>query len=81
MYLYWSLNIVVLQTLPGHCTLHNALQQYFILLMLTDGELTDMTETKRALIRASHLPMSVIIVGVGNADFAGMNALDCDEGL
>ena len=49
--------------------------------MLTDRELTDMVETKRALIRASHLPMSVIIVGVGNADFAGMNALDCDEGM
>ena len=57
------------------------MQQYFILLMLTDGELTDMTETKRALIHASRLPMSVIIVGVGNADFAGMNALDCDEGM
>lgn len=60
---------------------HNILQQYFILLMLTDGELTDMVETKRSLIRASHLPMSVIIVGVGNADFAGMNALDCDDGM
>ena len=57
------------------------LQSYFILLMLTDGELTDMGHTKTAIIRASRLPMSVIIVGVGDADFAGMNALDCDEGL
>lgn len=48
--------------------------------MLTDGELTDMKDTMLALIRASRLPMSVIIVGVGNADFSGMNALDCDEG-
>lgn len=48
--------------------------------MLTDGELTDMNDTKLAIIRASRLPMSVIIVGVGNADFAGMEALDCDEG-
>ena len=49
--------------------------------MLTDGELTDMGHTKTAIIRASQLPMSVIIVGVGDADFASMNALDCDEGL
>ena len=48
--------------------------------MLTDGELTDMKDTMLALIRASSLPMSVIIVGVGNADFAGMRELDCDEG-
>ena len=58
-----------------HCV-----QQYFVLLLLTDGELTDMKDTQLAIIRASRLPMSVIIVGVGNADFTGMNALDCDEG-
>lgn len=56
------------------------IQQYFILLMLTDGELTDMNDTKLALIRASRLPMSVIIVGVGNSNFSGMRELDCDEG-
>ena len=49
--------------------------------MLTDGVLTDMGHTKTAIIRASRLPMSVIIVGVGDADFTSMNALDCDEGL
>lgn len=58
-----------------------ALQQYFILLMLTDGEISDMADTIRAIIRASRLPMSIIIVGVGNADFSAMNQLDCDEGL
>ena len=49
--------------------------------MLTDGELTDMGHTKTAIIKASRLPMSVIIVGVGDADFANMDALDCDTGL
>lgn len=63
-----------------HISIALYIQQYFILLMLTDGELTDMNDTKLALIRASRLPMSVIIVGVGNADFAGMRELDCDEG-
>ena len=54
-------------------------QQYFILLLLTDGTLSDMRETKLALIRASSLPMSVIIVGVGGANFSAMRELDADE--
>ena len=49
--------------------------------MLTDGALTDMDATKTAIIRASHLPMSVIIVGVGKADFTSMQALDSDDRL
>ena len=48
--------------------------------MLTDGVLSDMNETTLALIRASRLPMSVIIVGVGKADFSDMNTLDADNG-
>lgn len=47
--------------------------------MLTDGVLSDMPATKLALINASHLPMSVIIVGVGGANFSAMNELDADE--
>ena len=54
-------------------------QQYFILLLLTDGLIDDMKETKLAIIRASALPMSIIIVGVGDANFSGMNELDSDE--
>ena len=38
-----------------------------------------MVETKRTIIRASRLPISIIIVGVGGADFAAMNELDADE--
>ncbi|PNF15182.1 Copine-8 [Cryptotermes secundus] len=52
--------------------------QYFILLIVTDGVITDMPRTKQAIIRASTLPMSIIIVGVGNADFTAMNELDAD---
>ena len=55
-------------------------QQYYVLLLLTDGVLTDMEDTKAAIIKASRLPMSVIIVGVGQADFKDMNELDADEG-
>jgi len=52
--------------------------QYFILLIITDGVITDMPRTKQAIIRASTLPMSIIIVGVGNADFDAMDELDAD---
>ena len=55
-------------------------QNYFILLILTDGEITDMPETKDAIIKASHLPMSIIIVGVGGCSFQMMVELDADEG-
>lgn len=33
---------------------------------------------QQAIIRASNLPLSIIIVGVGNADFTAMNELDAD---
>ena len=56
-------------------------QNYFILLILTDGVITDMDQTKQAVVAASALPMSIIIVGVGGADFKMMEELDCDEGV
>ncbi|KYO40976.1 copine-4 [Alligator mississippiensis] len=55
--------------------------QYFILLIITDGEITDLDETRQAIVSASKLPMSVIIVGVGNADFKAMEFLDGDNGV
>ena len=48
---------------------------YFVLLMITDGIISDMTATKEAIVNASHLPLSIIIVGVGNADFKGYCSL------
>lgn len=50
-------------------------------LILTDGLITDMEDTKSALVAASGLPLSVIIVGVGDEDFAAMEELDADKGL
>ena len=57
-----------------------ALQQYFVLLILTDGEITDLDQTRDAIVRASRLPLSIIIVGVGPADFKAMELLDGDDG-
>ncbi|XP_048765643.2 copine-3-like [Ostrea edulis] len=54
---------------------------YFVLLLLTDGIITDMDKTRDAIVYASGLPMSLIIVGVGEADFSDMNFLDGDDGV
>ncbi|XP_078340073.1 copine-8-like isoform X1 [Crassostrea virginica] len=53
--------------------------QYFVLLIITDGIITDMQQTQQAIVNASRLPMSIIIVGVGDADFTAMNILDGDD--
>lgn len=55
--------------------------QYQVLLLLTDGAITDMPATREAIVEASEHPCSIIIVGVGNANFDAMNELDCDDGL
>lgn len=57
------------------------LQQYFTLLIITDGVISDMDETRHAIVQASKLPMSIIIIGVGNADFAAMEFLDGDASV
>ncbi|KAL4624925.1 copine-8 isoform X1 [Arapaima gigas] len=53
--------------------------QYFILLIITDGVISDMAQTKESIVNASSLPMSIIIVGVGPAEFDAMVELDGDE--
>jgi len=54
---------------------------YFVLLIITDGIITDLAETKKAIIQASVLPLSIIIVGVGDEDFQAMEELDSDDHL
>lgn len=58
-----------------HCVMNNALYQYFILLLITDGLVTDVEATKDEIVRCSALPMSVIVVEVGNEDFGEMEWL------
>ncbi|XP_054164374.1 copine-9-like [Oppia nitens] len=53
-------------------------KHYFILLIITDGVISDMSETIDAIVNASTLPLSIIIIGVGNADFSAMDFLDGD---
>lgn len=57
-------------------------QHYHILLIITDGVINDMRETIDELVEASDTPLSIIIVGVGNADFGTfMEKLDSDDAL
>ena len=49
---------------------------YTILLILTAGNVENVQETKEHLIEASNDPLSVVIVGIGDADFSGMEFLD-----
>jgi len=56
-------------------------KMYFVLLILTDGEINDMHEaiTEIAYISDMNLPISIIIIGVGDEDFANMVRLDGDD--
>jgi len=56
-------------------------QSYSVLLILTDGVINDMQNTIAQLVEASNAPLSVIIVGVGQADFSAMEMLDGDDGV
>jgi Mg-chelatase subunit ChlD len=47
-------------------------QKYFILLILTDGDIDDFEKTKDEVVKASELPMSIIIIGVGDHEFSQM---------
>lgn len=52
---------------------------YTILLIITDGVINDMRETTDAIVAASDSPLSIIIIGVGNANFEAMDVLDADD--
>jgi len=59
----------------------NDAANFFVLLIITDGVITDLEATKSAIVQASALPMSIIIIGVGSEDFTAMDELDSDDSL
>ena len=59
---------------------NNTIRKYFTLLILTDGEIHDMDKTIDEIVISSSLPVSIIIVGIGGANFRSMEELDADEG-
>jgi hypothetical protein len=54
-------------------------QVFSILLVMTDGDIHDMRETKSLIVAASELPCAIVIVGVGDHNFLDMDTLDADE--
>eukprot|EP01062_Namystynia_karyoxenos_P069687 TRINITY_DN65162_c0_g1_i1.p1 TRINITY_DN65162_c0_g1~~TRINITY_DN65162_c0_g1_i1.p1 ORF type:complete len:726 (+),score=258.12 TRINITY_DN65162_c0_g1_i1:270-2180(+) len=53
---------------------------YQVLLILTDGAVADMRQAIDAVVEASMLPISILIVGVGYPDsFSKMEVLDADD--
>lgn len=51
-------------------------QSYTVLLILTDGAVSDVNTTAACLSKISDSPLSIVIVGVGTADFGPMQFLD-----
>jgi len=51
-------------------------RQYTILLILTDGEVTDPELTGRAIVEASNYPISIVCIGVGDGPFDTMEEYD-----
>lgn len=54
--------------------------RYYTFLLLTDGRNLDINETIEQVVISSSLPISTIIVGIGDADFSNMSFLDSDTG-
>lgn len=56
------------------------LKEYMILLILTDGIIHDKEDVKDLLVKCGRLPLSVIIIGIGNnEDWSAMHELDDDD--
>jgi hypothetical protein len=57
-------------------------KKYFILLIVTDGQIHDMDSAKAAIIEASTLPISIVVIGLGDEPtkehFDQMRILDSD---
>jgi vacuolar-type H+-ATPase subunit F/Vma7 len=51
-------------------------QQYHVLLIITDDVISDLQDTTDRIVEASDMPLSIVIVGVGGADFKSMHVLN-----
>lgn len=57
---------------PARTVVTQQRQEYSLLFILTDGVIADMQQTIDQIVGASHLPLSVVIVGIGGEDFSKM---------
>jgi len=54
---------------------------YYLLFILTDGLIHDMEQTLNCLVEAAKLPLSVIIVGIGDADLKKLDVFNGEGDL
>ena len=54
-------------------------KEYVVLILISDCCIVDQVETLRLVVEASRLPMSLIILGMGDNDFHFMDVLDGDD--
>jgi hypothetical protein len=59
----------------------NNKKMYYILLILTDGDIHDMEDTMAEIAGFSdeNIPVSIIIIGIGSENFSNMVKLDGDD--
>lgn len=49
---------------------------YTVALLMTDGQIEDLEDAVKIIAKCSELPMSIIIIGVGDENFKYMKQLD-----
>lgn len=59
----------------------NQTSNYYVLILLTDGSIDDYNDTVDQIIEASSLPLSIVLVGLGEGDFSLLKKLDQDNEL
>jgi hypothetical protein len=70
----------IINKVVGEIKNEEDIMNYHVLMILTDGKIEDIQETVDALVEGSFLPLSVIIIGIGdNPDFKDMEKLDGDD--
>ena len=53
--------------------------EYTVVLLITDGGVTNLEQTKQVLVQLSRLAISVVLVGVGRGDMSHLVQLDSDK--
>ena len=53
--------------------------EYTVVLLITDGGVTNLEQTKQVLVQLSRLAISVVLVGVGRGDMTHLKQLDSDK--